>query len=85
MQNAAKSFCNQIADDLLAPSYLHSGSFQFPYNGGIGNVDITVSLKIKSGCSFGQLSYFNKRDSIIGRDASFDTALCLKVLIGSYR
>ena len=81
MQNAAKSFCGEIAGDLLAPNYFHSRTLSFPYNGGIGSVDITISLKIKSGCSFGKLSYFNKRDSIISsRDDKFDTALCLKYL-----
>jgi hypothetical protein len=42
-------------------------------------VDITISLKIKPGCSFGRLSYFNKRDDLAVRDA-FDTAACLKYL-----
>lgn len=81
MQNAAKSFCGEIAGDLLAPNYFHSRTLSFPYNGGIGSVDITISLKVKSGCSFGKLSYFNKRDSSISsRDDKFDTALCLKYL-----
>lgn len=45
-------------------------------------MDITISLKTKSGCSFDKLSYINKRDSIIGRDTDFDTALCLKYMSG---
>jgi hypothetical protein len=79
MHNAANSFCGDISGDLLAPNYFKSIDFPFPYNGGIGSVDITISLKIKPGCSFGRLSYFNKRDDLAVRD-TFDTAACLKYL-----
>jgi hypothetical protein len=88
MQNAAKSFCRDIAGDLLGPGYFQQKRYPFDYNGGIGSVTIDISLKIKSGCSFGKLSYFQKRDAnltdrheIIERDTStFDTNSCLHYL-----
>lgn len=51
-QNAAKDSCGEISGDLLARNYFHSRTLSFPCSGGIGSVDITPSLKIKSGCSF---------------------------------
>jgi hypothetical protein len=88
MQSAAKSFCNKLADDTLGPGYFQEQVYPFDYNGGIGSVDIVVSLKIRSGCSFGKLSYFKKRDAnltdsheLVERDTStFNTNSCLHYL-----
>ncbi|KAI3316936.1 glycoside hydrolase family 55 protein [Xylariaceae sp. AK1471] len=52
MHNAARSFCGIISKDGLQPGYFRSMHFPFPYNGGIGIVDITISLEIKPRCSF---------------------------------
>jgi hypothetical protein len=52
MHNAARSFCGIISKDELQPKYFRSMHFPFPYNGGIGTVDITISLEIKPRCSF---------------------------------
>jgi hypothetical protein len=52
MDNAATSFCNDIAQDAFAENYFRSIDFSFPYNGGLGTVDITISLEIKPKCDW---------------------------------
>jgi hypothetical protein len=52
MVNSASSFCSDIQNDNLGPGYFRSMHFPFDYNGGIGTVTITVSLQIKTRCSF---------------------------------
>jgi hypothetical protein len=52
MVNSGNSFCNDIQNDSLGPGYFRSIDFPFDYNGGLGTVTITVSLQIKSRCSF---------------------------------
>lgn len=52
IDNAATSFCNDIAKDAFAENYFHSIDFPFPYNRGFGTVDITISLEIKSKCNW---------------------------------
>ncbi|GFP60365.1 glucan 1,3-beta-glucosidase [Trichoderma asperellum] len=80
MQNAAKSFCGDISNDILGPGYFASKKFPFPYNGGIGIVDITISLQIKPRCSFDTISALSRRD-LQGRDnPNFDMTLCEKYL-----
>ncbi|KAH8812142.1 pectate lyase superfamily protein-domain-containing protein [Xylogone sp. PMI_703] len=54
MDNAANDFCNQIGrtNEVLAENFYRSSTFEFPYNGGIGIVEITLSLEIKPGCDW---------------------------------
>lgn len=52
VDNAATSFCNDIAKDAFAENYFRSIDFPFPYNGGFGTVDITISLEIKPKCDW---------------------------------
>lgn len=52
MQNAAKSFCNQMQYDDLKENYMHQSDQPFDYNGGIGTVTIHLSLEIKAGCTW---------------------------------
>ncbi len=57
MQNAAASFCNEIkpagSNLVLGPGYFSGAKpFDFPYNGGIGFVQIIISLNIKANCQW---------------------------------
>ncbi|KAH9209807.1 pectate lyase superfamily protein-domain-containing protein [Leptodontidium sp. 2 PMI_412] len=52
MQNAAKSFCNQMQYDDFKENYMHQSDQPFDYNGGIGTVTIHLSLEIKAGCTW---------------------------------
>ncbi|KAI8211142.1 hypothetical protein K4K52_011113 [Colletotrichum sp. SAR 10_76] len=52
MQNGAASFCRGIASDNFGPGYFHSGSYDFPYNGGIGTVQIVISFEIFDDCDW---------------------------------
>ncbi|KAH9845616.1 glycoside hydrolase family 55 protein [Teratosphaeria destructans] len=52
MQNAASSFCGQIKNAKLVAGYFYSSDFRFPYNGGAGIVDITISLEINDKCDW---------------------------------
>jgi hypothetical protein len=52
MQNAAKSFCNNIQYNDFKENYLHQSDQPFDYNGGIGSVTIHLSFEIKAGCTW---------------------------------
>jgi hypothetical protein len=52
MQYAASSFCGDIEKDKLVAGYFRSVDFPQNFNGGAGTVTITISMKIKKGCSF---------------------------------
>ena len=52
MQNSGASFCNSIAGDDFGPGYFRQGSFDFPYNGGVGFVRMVISLEIFDDCDW---------------------------------
>lgn len=74
MHNAARSFCDRISEDKLGPNYFREDKFELPSNGALG-VEITISLKVKKGCSF------STHAALFGRpDAAFSHTLCEKYL-----
>ncbi|KAK3934652.1 glucan 1,3-beta-glucosidase [Diplogelasinospora grovesii] len=52
MQSSGASFCNSIAGDNFGPGYFHQGSYDFPYNGGVGFMRMVISLEILAGCDW---------------------------------
>lgn len=54
MRNGATSFCNQLGStgDVLAENYFHQSKQDFDFNGGIGTVEIVLSLEIKPNCQW---------------------------------
>ncbi|KYK61874.1 Pectin lyase fold/virulence factor [Drechmeria coniospora] len=80
MRYAAKSFCQRISDKTLGPNFFYEDRFKFPYNGGIGRVEIVISLEVKPRCSFGTF-YEISAEHPRGHDvARFDQGLCEKYL-----
>ncbi|KAL2014957.1 hypothetical protein VTK56DRAFT_6725 [Thermocarpiscus australiensis] len=52
MQSSGASFCNSIAGDDFGPGYFHQGSFDLPYNGGVGFVRMVILLEIFDDCDW---------------------------------
>lgn len=54
MRNSATSFCKQLGStgDILAAESIHKAKLDFDYNGGIGIVEMVLSLEINPGCQW---------------------------------
>lgn len=54
MRNGATSFCKQLGStgDILAAESIHKAKLDFDYNGGIGIVEMVLSLEINPGCQW---------------------------------
>jgi hypothetical protein len=54
IDNAVTSFCNILGDkgEAMANNYYYEQDFPFPYNGGIGIIDITISVQVKPSCEW---------------------------------
>ncbi|GKT46033.1 uncharacterized protein ColSpa_06214 [Colletotrichum spaethianum] len=52
MDNAANSFSNGIGNrgNVVAAPFVRSSSFEFPYNGGIGSINIKIRFEVNAGC-----------------------------------